>query len=155
MRLQSAGFRGDIGYQSFLYSNVTEVRRVFMFLIERLPKEVDKEHHEDVHVDQKSFLEHNLRQNIKIQLNSAWTVQYCKKFGARKFGNLVVVQGSNNGFLPQPLNVPHATAKCQSIGKSFGWRSFGAHFINENSFLLNRTERILVKAIANDIPTDK
>lgn len=36
------GFRGDIGYQTFLYSNVIEVRRVFMFLIERLPKESEK-----------------------------------------------------------------------------------------------------------------
>lgn len=39
---QSVGFRGDIGYQTFLYSNVIEVRRVFMFLIERFPKESDK-----------------------------------------------------------------------------------------------------------------
>lgn len=114
---QAVGFRGDIGYQSFLYSNVTEVRRVFMFLIERLPKEADKEHHEDINVDKKSMLEYNFRHSLKIQLNAAWTVQYCKKFGARKFGNLIVIEGSNNGFLPQPLNVPHATAKNQSAGK--------------------------------------
>lgn len=36
------GFPGDIGYQTFLYSNITEVRRVYMFLIERLPKESEK-----------------------------------------------------------------------------------------------------------------
>lgn len=36
------GFRGDIGYQTFLYSNNTaELRRVLMFLIDRLPKEED------------------------------------------------------------------------------------------------------------------
>lgn len=39
---QAVGFRGDIGYQTFLYSNVIEVRRVFMFLIEQLPKEAEK-----------------------------------------------------------------------------------------------------------------
>lgn len=103
------GFRGDIGYQSFLYSNVTEVRRVFMFLIERLPKEADKEHLDEIHTDRKSLLAHNIRQNIKIQLNAAWTPQYCKEFGARKFGNLIAIQASNNGFLPQRLNVPHGT----------------------------------------------
>lgn len=103
------GFRGDIGYQSFLYSNVTEVRRVFMFLIERLPKEADKEHLDEIHTDRKSLLDHNIRQNIKIQLNAAWTPQYCKEFGARKFGNLIAIQSSNNGFLPQRLNVPHGT----------------------------------------------
>ncbi|XP_031638251.1 coiled-coil domain-containing protein 22 homolog [Contarinia nasturtii] len=110
----SVGFRGDIGYQSFLYSNVTEVRRVFMFLIERLPKEADKEHLDEIHTDRKSLLDHNIRQNIKIQLNAAWTPQYCKKFGARKFGNLIAIQASNNGFLPQKLNVPHAIEKNQS-----------------------------------------
>lgn len=108
--LQSVGFRGDIGYQSFLYSNVTEVRRVFMFLIERLPKEADKEHLDEVHADRKTLLDHHIRQNIQIQLNAAWTPQYCKKFGARKFGNLIAIQASNNCFLPQRLNVPHATA---------------------------------------------
>lgn len=114
--LQSVGFRGDIGYQSFLYSNVTEVRRVFMFLIERLPKEADKEHLDEIHTDRKSLLDHNIRQSIKIQLNAAWTPQYCKQFGARKFGNLIAIQASNNGFLPQRLNVPHGTTttKCQS-----------------------------------------
>lgn len=108
------GFRGDIGYQSFLYSNVTEVRRVFMFLIERLPKEADKDHLDEIHGDRKSLLDHNIRQNIKIQLNAAWTPQYCKKFGARKFGNLIAIQASNNGFLPQRLNVPHATTTNKS-----------------------------------------
>lgn len=111
---QSVGFRGDIGYQSFLYSNVTEVRRVFMFLIERLPKETDKEHLDEIYTDRKSLLDHNIRQNIKIQLNAAWTPQYCKEFGARKFGNLIAIQASNNGFLPQRLNVPHGTTTTKS-----------------------------------------
>lgn len=109
MPFQTVGFRGDIGYQTFLYSNVTEVRRVFMFLIERLPKEADKEQLDEMHADRKSLLDHNLRQSIKIQLNAAWTPQYCKKFGARKFGNLIAIQASNSGFQPQRLNVPHAT----------------------------------------------
>jgi len=36
------GYRGDIGYQTFLYSSETDVRRVFVFLIEKLPKESEK-----------------------------------------------------------------------------------------------------------------
>lgn len=111
---QSIGFRGDIGYQSFLYSNVKEVRRLFMFLIERLPKEADKDHLDEVHTDRKSLLQHNIQQNIKIQLNAAWTPQYCKKFGARQFGNLVAIQASNHGFLPQRINVPYAAAANQT-----------------------------------------
>ncbi|XP_073997852.1 coiled-coil domain-containing protein 22 homolog [Rhodnius prolixus] len=36
------GYTGEVGYQTFLYSNVIEVRRVFMFLIEKLPREQEK-----------------------------------------------------------------------------------------------------------------
>lgn len=37
--LQDVGFEGEIGYQTFLYSNVESVRRLFMFLIEKLPRD--------------------------------------------------------------------------------------------------------------------
>ncbi len=36
--LQQLGYRGEVGYQTFLYSNESDIRRVFMFLVERLPK---------------------------------------------------------------------------------------------------------------------
>lgn len=40
--IQDLGYNGDVGYQTFLYSNVGDIRRVFMFLIEKLPREVEK-----------------------------------------------------------------------------------------------------------------
>lgn len=121
--LQLVGFRGDIGYQTFLYSNVTEVRRVFMFLIERLPKESDGKSGGDnatsdaTSSNKKTILESNLMRNIDIQLNAAWTPQYCKKFGVREFGNLVAIQASSSGFLPQSLNVPHVLCPNAPNGK--------------------------------------
>ena len=33
------GFRGDLGYQSFLYGSDADIRRVFLFLIEKLPRD--------------------------------------------------------------------------------------------------------------------
>jgi hypothetical protein len=36
---QELGYRGEVGYQTFLYSNEADIRRVFIFLIEKLPKE--------------------------------------------------------------------------------------------------------------------
>lgn len=37
---QDMGYRGgDLGYQTFLYSNEGEIRKIFMFLVEKLPKE--------------------------------------------------------------------------------------------------------------------
>lgn len=40
--VQELGYLGEIGYQTFLYSSEADVRRVFMFLVEKLPKESDK-----------------------------------------------------------------------------------------------------------------
>ncbi|KAJ7376864.1 Coiled-coil domain-containing protein 22 [Desmophyllum pertusum] len=36
---QEVGYRGEIGYQTFLYSNEADIRKLFMFLVENLPKE--------------------------------------------------------------------------------------------------------------------
>ncbi|KAJ6648734.1 Coiled-coil domain-containing protein 22 like [Pseudolycoriella hygida] len=99
----SIGFRGDIGYQTFLYSNIIELRRVFMFLIERLPKESEKLPLAQP-TDKLSLIEQDIARNIGIQLNASWTPQYCKKNGITKLGNVVVVQ--NHPFLPQNLNIP-------------------------------------------------
>src|SRR6218665_2532716 len=37
--IRDIGFKSDIGYQSFLYGNEHEVRRLLLFLIERIPRE--------------------------------------------------------------------------------------------------------------------
>lgn len=39
LNLQELGYKGEIGYQTFLYSNESEIRKVFMFLVDRLPKD--------------------------------------------------------------------------------------------------------------------
>lgn len=102
------GFRGDIGYQTFLYLNVIEVRRVFMFLLERLPKETEKCSHVPL-TNKMSILEQEIAHNIRMQLNSPWTPQYCKKYGTTKYGAVIAVQASNHEFSPQKLHIPHVT----------------------------------------------
>lgn len=39
MCLQDIGYKGEIGYQTFLYSNEPEIRSLLMFLVEKLPRE--------------------------------------------------------------------------------------------------------------------
>ena len=39
MCLQDLGYKGEIGYQTFLYSNEPEIRSLLMFLVEKLPRE--------------------------------------------------------------------------------------------------------------------
>lgn len=36
---QDIGYPGDIGYQSLLYPSEADLRRIFMFLIEKLPRD--------------------------------------------------------------------------------------------------------------------
>lgn len=61
--------------------------------------------------DKLTQLEQDIMRNISLQLNSAWTPQYCKKNGIAKYGDIIAVQASNHDFLPQKLNIPHATSK--------------------------------------------
>jgi hypothetical protein len=37
--IQELGYRGDVGYQTFLYSSEADIRKIFMFLVDKLPKE--------------------------------------------------------------------------------------------------------------------
>lgn len=36
---QELGYKGEIGYQTFLYSSETEIRSLLMFVVEKLPRE--------------------------------------------------------------------------------------------------------------------
>uniref|UniRef100_A0AAG5DW12 CCDC22 N-terminal domain-containing protein n=1 Tax=Anopheles atroparvus TaxID=41427 RepID=A0AAG5DW12_ANOAO len=66
------GHRCDSGYQTFLYSNVAEVRRVFMFLIEQLPKETTDSTGTETPVDRVTDLENRIVENMHQQLRSSW-----------------------------------------------------------------------------------
>lgn len=39
MFLQDLGYKGEIGYQTFLYSTEPEIRSLLMFVVEKLPRE--------------------------------------------------------------------------------------------------------------------
>lgn len=138
---------------------MVEVRRVFMFLIERLPKESDGKSgagsasFDAASCDKRTVLENSLMRNIDIQLNAAWTPQYCKKFGVREFGNLVAIHASNSGFLPQNLNVPHVLCPNAPNGKYHLHRMLVETFIAilhfHHSFY--RTTKVLAETIADNI----
>lgn len=100
------GYRGDIGYQTFLYPNVVDIRRLFMFLIEQLPKEqisnFNDSHQEDN--DDFNMLMKEIRKNMSKELKLPWVPQYCRGVGNRKnYGSSCL----NIAFIPQlNLNIP-------------------------------------------------
>ncbi|XP_015126240.1 coiled-coil domain-containing protein 22 homolog [Diachasma alloeum] len=71
------GYRGDIGYQTFLYSSETDLRRVLMFLTEKLPKETDKASTEPTSKLDK--LEKTVASVLQKQLSTPWLPHYCHR----------------------------------------------------------------------------
>ncbi|XP_073843006.1 coiled-coil domain-containing protein 22 homolog [Musca autumnalis] len=81
----SCGYRGDIGYQTFLYPNVVDTRRLFMFLIEQLPKlndTLDASH--GVERNEYNTLLKEIKQKISGELKAPWVPQYCRGLANRK-----------------------------------------------------------------------
>lgn len=77
MIFQDLGYRGDIGYQTFLYSSEIDLRRVFMFLIEKLPKDSDKDN--GVLLSKYDELERRVGSVLMQQMTRAWLPHYCHK----------------------------------------------------------------------------
>uniref|UniRef100_A0A1E1X5Y5 Coiled-coil domain-containing protein 22 homolog n=1 Tax=Amblyomma aureolatum TaxID=187763 RepID=A0A1E1X5Y5_9ACAR len=75
------GFKGDLGYQTFLYSNEAEMRRIFMFLFEKLPKESEKA--ADQQLGTAALISRSVSEQIARQLKAPWLPNYCKKNGVR------------------------------------------------------------------------
>eukprot|EP00794_Sanderia_malayensis_P006860 gene6860-7632_t len=74
---QDLGYQSEIGYQTFLYSNEHELRKVIMFLIEKLPK--DSSEAVDEALGASVLLNQRIASELKRQLSLHWTPAYCKK----------------------------------------------------------------------------
>ncbi|KAG6464333.1 hypothetical protein O3G_MSEX014447 [Manduca sexta] len=73
------GYKNDVGYQTFLYYNETELRQVFMFLIERLPNEGKQTTvMATVPTNKKSILMHDISHKIDEEFKSIWIPPCCK-----------------------------------------------------------------------------
>lgn len=75
--LQDLGYKNDVGYQSFLYHNETELRQVFMFLIEQLPSERTQSAVPSLPDTNKSSLLRIIAMKIDEELNTIWIPQCC------------------------------------------------------------------------------
>uniref|UniRef100_A0A671VUI4 Coiled-coil domain-containing protein 22 n=1 Tax=Sparus aurata TaxID=8175 RepID=A0A671VUI4_SPAAU len=73
---QDIGYKGEIGYQTFLYSNEPEIRSLLMFLVEKLPRE----HAEasDQPTGKSVVLQRAIAAAIKAQLAVTWLPSNCR-----------------------------------------------------------------------------
>eukprot|EP00051_Salpingoeca_urceolata_P020923 m.321060 g.321060 ORF g.321060 m.321060 type:complete len:633 (-) comp19707_c1_seq1:73-1971(-) len=73
---KALGYPEDIGYNTFLYSNETDSRRLLMWLVERLPKEAADESSEVL--DPTALLRRAVSSEVRRRLGYFWTPQSTK-----------------------------------------------------------------------------
>ncbi|KAJ3657680.1 hypothetical protein Zmor_009467 [Zophobas morio] len=129
----SLAARDDIGYQTILYCNEAEIRRVLMFLVERLPREASKV----AHVEQTGYvptLVKEIEQKVRGSLQQVWVPSCVLRNGFRRneglffhsFGNCRPLKGvklqvpfTSRSYSDEALkeywvrNVPVVTKQCE------------------------------------------
>ena len=99
LNFKELGYNHEIGYQTFLYSNEPDMRRLLMFLIEKLPKDTSQQ--DERSKSNKKSKEENLSSLISNKLNlmlsQCWTPSYCKQKSLRVIDkNSILIEGCKN-----------------------------------------------------------
>ncbi|XP_023016025.1 coiled-coil domain-containing protein 22 homolog [Leptinotarsa decemlineata] len=107
--IKELGFRGDMGYQTILYCNEIEIRRVLMFLIERLPRDTSKTTANE-QTGYVARLIQSIEENIKNSLEEMWVPSCFVSKGIRECrgGYIVVSTGDSSPLMSQSLEVPNS-----------------------------------------------
>ncbi|XP_030589409.1 coiled-coil domain-containing protein 22 [Archocentrus centrarchus] len=100
---QEIGYKGEIGYQTFLYSSEPEIRSLLMFLVEKLPRESAEA--SDQPTGKSVVLQRAITAAIKAQLTIPWLPPKCRL----PLNCETQSQGAVNSFHVQPLSLPHCT----------------------------------------------
>ncbi|KAL7399316.1 hypothetical protein ABVT39_022801 [Epinephelus coioides] len=100
---QDIGYKGEIGYQTFLYSNEPEIRSLLMFLVEKLPRESSEA--SDQPTGKSVVLQRAIAAAIKAQLVVPWLPPNCRL----PLHGETQRPGALHSFHVQPLRLPHCT----------------------------------------------
>ncbi|XP_034733750.1 coiled-coil domain-containing protein 22 [Etheostoma cragini] len=100
---QDIGYKGEIGYQTFLYSNEPEIRSLLMFLVEKLPRESAEA--SDQPTGKSGVLQKAIAAAIKAQLAVPWLPPNCRL----PLHGETQSSGARHSFHVQPLSLPHRT----------------------------------------------
>lgn len=100
---QDVGYKGEIGYQTFLYSNEPEIRSLLMFLVEKLPRESAEA--SDQPTGKSVVLQRAIAAAIKAQLALPWLPPNCRLPLHGETQSPAALQS----FHVQPLSLPHNT----------------------------------------------
>ncbi|KAG9340317.1 hypothetical protein JZ751_021764 [Albula glossodonta] len=99
---QDLGYKGEIGYQTFLYSSEPEIRSLLMFLVEKLPRASAEA--SDQPAGKSALLQKAIAAQIRAQLAMPWVPPTCRLPLLRQTQSA----GVNGSFHSQALSLPHA-----------------------------------------------
>lgn len=100
---QDIGYKGEIGYQTFLYSNEPEIRTLLMFLVEKLPRESAEA--SDQPSGKSVVLQRAIAATIKAQLSVPWLPPNCQlPLHSESQGPATL-----HSFHAQPLHLAHCS----------------------------------------------
>lgn len=100
---QGIGYKGEIGYQTFLYSNEPEIRSLLMFLVEKLPRESAET--SDQPTGKSVVLQRAIAAAIRAQLAVPWLPPNCRLPLHCETQSPTTL----HSFHVQPLSLPHCT----------------------------------------------
>ncbi|KAB0799648.1 hypothetical protein PPYR_07528 [Photinus pyralis] len=105
--IKGLGYRGDMGYQTILYCNEIEVRRVLMFLVERLPRETHKTVTDELGYVPR--LVKKIEETIRLNLEKPWVPCDLLRQGVRDCGSvdLKLDFGHSPRLLSERIQVPN------------------------------------------------
>ncbi|XP_077368007.1 coiled-coil domain-containing protein 22 [Festucalex cinctus] len=98
---QEIGYKGEIGYQTFLYSSETEIRSLLMFLVEKLPRESAVASEQPT--GKLNIVQQSIAAAIKAQLAALWLPPSCRLPLHGETQRL----GAMHSFHMQPLSLPY------------------------------------------------
>ncbi|CAL8280793.1 unnamed protein product [Boreogadus saida] len=101
---QDLGYKGEMGYQTFLYSNEPEIRALLMFLVEKLPRESAEA--SDQPAGKSVVLQRAIAARIKAQLALPWLPHNCRLPLLCKTQSA----GPSRSLRTQPLSLPYGNA---------------------------------------------
>lgn len=74
--IKDVGYPGDVGYQSLLYPNETDLRKIFMFLLEKLPK--DTATVSDEPLNKLTLIKMEAKRRLAESLKQPWIPPHCR-----------------------------------------------------------------------------
>ncbi|XP_065337568.1 coiled-coil domain-containing protein 22 homolog isoform X1 [Cloeon dipterum] len=147
---QDLGYKGDIGYQTFLYSTEADIRKVLMFLIELLPKESEKL--PDVPLEKNYHFKQMVTKTLRHQLSKPWLPLKCRRRGVTMmadkspYADILAINSSK--FDSVPLCIDRSiNGQIQSI------QQLVPTILTLNSMSNSTSEQVQVQAFTKDWST--